>query len=104
MKKFFRSKKGQALTAIAGLAIALVSVAIVLVVGFLVMSTTLSQIGTVENIDATNSSQCITSAACNGTSATITAMNNIPTFLPVIVIVAIGGILIGLVSLIRGRR
>lgn len=101
MKQLLRNKKGQALQQLGAAAIALVGVGITLVVGFLIFSQVLTQVGTTEGIDTTNATQCATSSACNATEAVIDATAILPSFLPIFVITIIGAILIGMVVMFR---
>lgn len=88
--KLFNSKKGQVFEQLAGLAIGIVALAITLVVAFLILSQT-----------AANT----TVAADSNASAAITTLSNaaddIPDWVPLIVIAVIGAILLGLVALFR---
>ena len=72
--------------------VALVTVGIVLVVGFLIMSEVASNATVAADTNAT--------AAVKEVQG---AMDDIPAWLPIIVIVIIGALLIGLVSLFRRR-
>lgn len=83
-------KKAQ-LAQLQPIVIGLVSVGIVLVVGFLVMSEVKSQ----SAVNVENSSQL------NATNETIDAIANIPGWLPIIVITLIGAVLISIVSVFR---
>lgn len=94
------NKKGQVFSALGGLAIGVVTLAIVLVVTFLILSKSETQIGTIEG------SVCDTSKsfACNGTAVLTNAVADIPGWVPLIVIAVIGGVLLSLVSLFRSRQ
>ncbi len=107
------NKKGQ-IAQIQSLIIPLVGIGIVLAIGFLILAevkeTALTQAqsqgSTVQgcNVTANGGTTNINcSAAVNGTISTIGAMVDIPGWLPIIVITVIGAILIGLVSIFRGR-
>jgi uncharacterized membrane protein YjgN (DUF898 family) len=72
---------------------ALVALAIMLVVGFLILAEVAAN-GTVAA--DTNATAAITE--------TQSAMDDIPGWLPIIIITIIGALLIGLVALFRGRR
>lgn len=91
MKKLMKSKKG-VIDQLQPVVIALVSVAIVLVIGFLIMSEV-----------ASNSTVAADSNATAAVKEVQNAMDDIPTWLPIIVITIIGALLIGLVSLFRRR-
>lgn len=94
------NKKAAAFDQLGALVVPLVVIAVVLVIGFLIMSEVFDQAITYE--DGAVVANCST-YACNGTRETIDAMAGIPTWLPIIVIVVIGSILIGLVSMFRGK-
>jgi len=93
------NKKGQFVNQITGLTVSLVAVALVLVVGFLVMAEAKVQI---EDQDGIPTGQCAKNSsgsyACNGTIATVEAIEQIPGWLGIIVITVIGAILIGLIA------
>ena len=80
-------------------------IAIVLVVGFLILSEAKTQIQTIDNVNATghNSTGDMTSAAWNATGTTQGALSGIPGWLPIIIITIIGALLISLVSVFRRR-
>tara|TARA_R100001530_G_scaffold136110_1_gene115300 strand:- start:656 stop:967 length:312 start_codon:yes stop_codon:yes gene_type:complete len=95
------SKKGQAMKQMGALAVAIASLAIALAVTFLVLSQAKAQIGSIEGFDATNVTQGHQSLAYNSTSTLQSAVDDIPTWIPLIVIAVIGSILLGLVALFR---
>ena len=84
-----------------GVVTSLVAVGLVLVIGLLIMAEVQDQAITLDG--ATSLGDC-NSSACNGTSATIGAIADIPTWLPIIVITIIGSLLLGLVALFRRGR
>ena len=98
------NKKGQVFGQLASLATGVATLAIVLVVAFLVMSQGKTQIGTIEGIDTANATECQTSNACNATSTLQSAVDDIPGWVPLIIIAVIGSILLGLVSLFQRRK
>jgi len=71
----------------------LVSIGILLVVGFLIMG----------NV-ATNTQVAADANASAAIAQTTQAAEDIPGWLPIIIITIIGALLIGLVSIFRGRR
>ena len=87
------------------LVIGLVTVAIVLVVGFLVIAEAKDQITSIESTNATGQSATHPhgTLSWNASQDTQNAMADIPTWLPIIVITVIGALLIGLVSLFKRR-
>ncbi len=87
------NKKGQAISQLQSLIVPLIGIGIVLVIGFLIMAETKTQL--------TAQGVADDSAAMNGTNDTINAMADIPGWLPIIVITVIGAILIGLVGMFR---
>jgi len=93
------NNKGQ-IDALQPLITALVVVAIVLVVGFLIFAQVLSQVAT---IDGVNSTHHDTSYGYNATETVTEAMEDIPGWLPIIIVVVIGALLIGLVSFLRNQ-
>jgi len=102
------------------LVIALVTVGLVLVIGFLIIAETKDQVigsnpcaysgnwfNTTSGKCCESSTVCATtngtSYAYNGTSQTQTALAEIPGWLPIIVITVIGALLLSLVAMFRGR-
>ena len=84
-------KKGQ-IDQLGPLVIGLVALGITLVVGFLIMANLASNSSVVADANATAAVDEVQSA-----------MSDIPGWLPVIVVVLIGGLLIGLVAFFRTR-
>tara|TARA_R100001244_G_scaffold106780_1_gene79235 strand:- start:65 stop:352 length:288 start_codon:yes stop_codon:yes gene_type:complete len=85
------------------LATGVASLAIVLVVAFLIMSQGKTQTGQIEGFDPSNATQCQTSVACNATNTLQLAVDDIPGWIPLVIVAAIGSILLGLVAMFRGR-
>ena len=102
-----KDKKGQVMSQLGSLAVGVATVAIVLVVAFLIMSQGKEQIGDIEGLTVDpvtgtiNSTECMQSAACNSTATLQNAVDTIPGWVPLIIIASIGGILLGLVALFR---
>ena len=95
-----KSKKGAGvMDNIGGLGIAIMTLAIVLVVGFLIISQVQDNIVDVEGITVANTSTWTT--AYNSTVTTAEAVEDIPGWIPVVVITAIGGLLLGMVTMMR---
>lgn len=88
-------------TGIAGLAI-------VLVVAFLIISQGRTQVGELEGVNCANFSVEAggggTSVACNATATLQGAVEDIPGWIPLVVIAAIGAILLGLVAMFNRKR
>jgi len=104
-------KKGQ-IQQLQSLIIPLVGIGIVLAIGFLILAEVKTQAlqteaGTYGACNVTSGLQNNTGIGCgyavNGTLATQSAMDDIPGWLPIIVITVIGALLIGLVSMFRAR-
>lgn len=96
-------KKGQ-ISELPRVVIGLVTVGLVLVVGFLVMSEGRSQVESIEDARQTSFAGCSLdngtgcSSAENGTIEVITSMESIPGWLPILVVVVIGGLIVAVVS------
>ena len=91
------NNKGQ-IDALQPLITALVVIGIVLVVGFLIFAQVKDQIYEIDSLtEASND----TSYGYNATMEITGAMEDIPGWLPIIVVVVIGALLIGLVSFLR---
>ena len=82
---------------------ALVGIGVVLVVGFLIMAQIKTQVVSLEGLNSSgqNGSGIFTSQAFNGTSDVQNAMQDIPGWLPIIVVTVIGALLLGLVRFFR---
>ena len=93
------NNKGQ-IDALQPLIVALVVIAIVLVVGFLIFAEVQDQVVKIDSIDESNATGA-RSYGYNATGDVINAMEDIPGWLPIIVVVVIGALLIGLVSFLR---
>ena len=87
-------KKAQAISGLQAMIAPLVGVAIVLAVGFLIMAEAQEQAIAIEGSGG---------YADNGTNEVMKAMDDIPGWLPIIVVAVIGAILLGLVSYFRAR-
>ena len=93
------NKKAQAFEQLGKLAIGVVIVAIVLTVAFMVMSQGKSQIAATEGTTIQNCS----SAGCNATDSMVEATGTIPDWIPIIIIVGIGVIMLGMVKLLMKK-
>ena len=97
------NRKGQnVIDGLASLVVPVVTVGIVLVIGFLILAEAQDQIVSIDGItNESNTSQL--SVGYNATSTTINALQDIPTWLPIIIITVIGALLIGLVAVFRRK-
>ena len=93
------TKKAQ-IDALQPLIISLVVIGVVLVVGFLIFAQVKSQVISIDS-DALNTDTNSSSYGRNATVTVTNAMQDIPGWLPIIVVVTIGALLIGLVSFLR---
>ena len=96
MKKL--SKKG-VLDQLSGLIIALGSIAIVLVVTFLIVAEGQDQIVEIEGVNESDTATW--SIGYNATQEVQEAMQDVPGWLPIVVITVIGGVLLLLVKVFR---
>ena len=101
--RLFKNKKGNVFNELGQLATGVAVLAIVLVVAFLVMSQGKAQIADIEGFDGTNDTECQSSIACNSTSTLQSAVDDIPGWIPLVIVASIGAILLGLVAMFRRR-
>jgi len=87
-----KSKKG-IMDQLSGLVIGLVALGIIIVVALLIMGSIAANTTVAANANATKA-----------IADTIEATDDVPGWLPIIVITLIGALLIGLVAMFRGRR
>ena len=92
------NNKGQ-IDALQPLIVALVVIGIVLVIGFLIFAKVQDQIVDIDSVNETDTSTF--SHGYNASQDVTSAMEDIPGWLPIIVVVVIGALLIGLVSFLR---
>ena len=92
------NNKGQ-ISALQPLIVALVVIGIVLVVGFLIFAKVQDQIVSIDSVNESNTSTF--SYGYNASQDVTNAMADVPGWLPIIVVVVIGALLIGLVSFLR---
>lgn len=90
--KMIKAKKGQILEQLSALGVGIAALAITLVVVFLILSQTGANTTVAADSNATAAVNTLTSAA-----------DDIPSWVPLIVIAVIGALLIGLVGLFRRR-
>jgi uncharacterized membrane protein YfcA len=93
MKKLMKCKKGQIFDQLGGLGVGIASLAITLVVVFLILSQTRTNATVAADVNATQAVSTLQSAA-----------DDIPGWVPLVVVAVIGAILLGLVAMFRGRR
>jgi len=91
------NNKGQ-IDALQPLITALVVIAIVLVVGFLIFAEVKDQVYTIDSLNSTHNES---SYGYNATMDVTNAIADIPGWLPIIIVVVIGALLIGLVGFLR---
>lgn len=89
-----QNKKAQVLGNLQAMIAPLIGIAIVLAVAFLIMAEAQEQATAIEGADG---------FAVNGTNEVISAMLDIPGWLPIIVVAVIGSVLLGLVAYFRSR-
>jgi len=94
------NNKGQ-IDALQPLIIALVVIGIVLVVGFLIFAEVQDQIVDIDDVTEAAANTSTWSYGYNASQDITNAMADIPGWLPIIVVVVIGALLIGLVSFLR---
>ena len=100
-----KQKKGQVMSQLGALGVGIASLVIILAVTFLVMAQTGEQAAII-NGNATLA-ECVAagnSAACNATDTLTAATATIPGWVPLIVLVAIGGLILALVAMFGKRR
>lgn len=103
------NNRGQAMQGLASLATGIAAFAIVVVVTFLILAEGTDQVGSIEGISctgnySTDSGGGGTSKACNATHAMQSAVDDLPDWVPLIVVAAIGAILLAMVRTFSSRR
>ena len=101
MKRKAMHKKGQVFGQLGALGVGIATLAIVLVVTFLIISQGRDQIQSIEGFDCDNFSigAGLNSAACNATATLQEAVADVPPWIPLVVIAVIGAVLLSLVRL-----
>ena len=97
-----KQKKGQVMSQLGALGVGVASLVIVLAVTFLVLAQTGNQAAIQGGYADGNLSGCLTNA-CNATKDLTAAAATIPGWVPLIILVAIGGLILALVA-VFGRR
>lgn len=98
MRKLLQNKRG-VFSALAGMAVGIATLAITLVVTFLIISQGRAQEVEISSIDVANDSTW--TYGYNATNTLASAVDDIPGWVPLIVIAVIGVVLLSLVSLFR---
>lgn len=98
MQKLLKHKKG-VFGALAGMAVGIATLAITLVVTFLIISQGRAQEVEINSIDAANTSTW--TYGYNATNTLASAVDDIPGWVPLVVIAVIGAVLLSLVALFR---
>ena len=93
-----RGKKVNAFTQMGAMAIGIATFAIVLISTFLIMAEGGSQAADIAGNDSVEN---CASSACNGTKELQSAVDDIPGWVPLIILVMIGSIMIGLVKMFK---
>lgn len=96
-----RSKKGGVFDELGALAVGIATLVIVLSIAFLVMAETRTQD---ESITGLTCNSTDGSAGCNSTKTLQTATQSVPDWVPLIVLVAIGGTILGMVAMFGKRN
>ncbi len=109
LKEMFTNKRGQIFQQMASLAVGTLTLAIAIVVTFLILAQGTDQIGDIEGVTCTGNFSTVpggggTSTACNATHTLQNAVDDIPPWVPLIILASIGSILLGVVSLFRTKR
>ena len=94
-----KNKKGQVMSGINGLMVALAAIVIIVAVTFLILANVITQVATVGGVDPTNAATFTT--AYNATLVLQQATATIPGWVPLIVIATIGGLILLLVRVFR---
>ena len=94
-----KNKKGQVMSGINGLMVALAAIVIIVAVTFLILANVITQVATVGGVDPTNAATFTT--AYNATLTLQQATATIPGWVPLIVIATIGGLILLLVRVFR---
>lgn len=97
-RSLLSERKGDAFKSLGALVLSLAVVAIVLVITFVIISQGRSQIATIDGVNASDASTY--SVGYNATLAVATAVDDVPSWLGLFVLVGMGAVLIGLVFMI----
>lgn len=86
-----------------GMAVGIATLAITLVVTFLIISQGRSQIVEIDGVNTSAGAENTWSYSYNSTQTLSSAVDDIPGWVPLIVIALIGSVLLGLVALFKSR-
>ena len=100
MKDMLKSKKGQVMSQLGALGVGIATLAIILTVTFLIIAQAQTQIIEIESLVSIAN---VGSIGLNATKTLAGAIDDIPGWVPLIIITAIGAILLGLVTLFRRK-
>ena len=95
-----KNKKAQVFDNLSGLAVGIATFAIIIIVAILVMANVKTQAQTVSGIGCNATSGDL---ACNSTSTLQNATAGIPGWIPLVVIVAIGATILGMIGMFSRR-
>jgi len=96
------NKRGQALDMLTKLMVGVASIAIILVITFLVISQGLTQIAATDGI--TNTSDTVSrTVGYNATLTVAEAVDDIPDWIPLVIVATIGAALLGITALFKRR-
>lgn len=97
------NKKGQAMSAIGAMAVGIATLAIVLSVAFLVMANVQDQIVDIDDINESSpaGSGGTWTTAYNATMTMQEATEDVPGWVPLVVIVAIGSVILGMIQVFK---
>lgn len=94
------NRKGQVFESLKSLSVGVLGITIVLVIAFLIMNNTKTQINTINGLPD-NVTNGMTSVAWNSTNTMVGAVAGIPAWVPLIILGVVGGVLLTLVKLFR---
>jgi|GEM_PF-2988807 len=95
-----KNKKGQVFDNLAGLAVGIATFAIIIVVAFLIIANVKEQDAEISGLGCNSTAGDL---ACNATITMQSAVQGIPGWVPLIVIVAIGATILGMIGMFQRR-
>lgn len=103
--RFFKRKQGAAVfDNLGGLAVGVAVLAIALIVAFLIIGQSQTQLDSIQDLDSPRTEASNRSVAYNATVTLQAATSDIPDWVPIVIITSIGAILLGLVTMFRAKR